>query len=106
MLAAYAGHTSLARSLLARGADPNRINDRNQSIVGAAAFKGYEELVKALMESGADARLGRPTAVEFAGMFKRSEEMFKVLGAREGDLDGVPSILLAGKWGCHPAAGS
>ncbi|KAF8626560.1 hypothetical protein AX15_004803 [Amanita polypyramis BW_CC] len=104
MLAAYAGHTELVRSLLARGGDPNRVNDRGQSVVGAAAYKGIEDMVKLLMENGADARMGRPTAIQLAAMFKRGDEMMKLLGAKEGDLDGVPSILLDEKGACQPAS--
>ena len=85
MLACYAGHTSLASALLERHADPNRLNDMGQSIVGAAVFKGYKEIVQKLVAKGADPRLGKPNAIELAAMFGRQEFM-EVLGAKEGDI--------------------
>lgn len=86
MLAAYAGHTSLTQDLLARGADPNRNNDMGQSIVAGAVFKGYGEIVRALIEHGADPRAGQPTAVQTAHMFKRTELM-ELLGTKPEDVD-------------------
>ncbi|KAF8553117.1 ankyrin [Imleria badia] len=91
MLAAYAGHTSLARALLARSADPNRLNDRGQSIVAGAVFKAHDEIVRDLVTAGADPRLGTPTAIETAHMFGR-KDLLAVLGAKEGDVGGdVPT---------------
>ena len=86
MLAAYSGHAQLSQDLLSRGADPNRLNDRGQSIVAGAVFKGYDEVVRVLMECGADARLGKPTAIETAAMFGREKALLDVLGAKEGDI--------------------
>jgi ankyrin repeat protein len=85
MLAAYAGHLSLSRTLLSRGADPNRLNDLGQSIVAGAVFKAHDEIVKVLMEKGADPRLGKPNAIETAHMFGRAD-ILDVLGAKEGDI--------------------
>ena len=62
MLAAYAGHSSLTRALLQRGADPNRLNDLGQSIIAGATFKGYTEVVEALFEKG---RLQLPVLTSF-----------------------------------------
>ena len=71
----------LTQDLLSRGADPNRLNDRGQSIVAGAVFKGYDEVVRVLVRCGADARLGKPTA-----MFGWEKAMLDVLGAKEGDI--------------------
>src|SRR5680860_1334413 len=40
MLAAYHGHAGLVADLAARGADVERINDRGQTPLAAAVFKG------------------------------------------------------------------
>ena len=85
MLAAYAGHTTLTHALLARKADPNRLNDRGQSIVAGAVFKGHDEIVRDLVASSADPRFGSPTAIETAHMFGR-KDLLEVLGAKEGDV--------------------
>ncbi|TCD65013.1 hypothetical protein EIP91_003334 [Steccherinum ochraceum] len=92
MLAAYAGHVDLTRSLVERGGDPNRINDKGQSIVAGAVFKGHTEIVRILMAAGADARLGTPTAIQTARVFRRND-LFEVLGMKDDDLrEEVPSI--------------
>ncbi|KAG9312400.1 hypothetical protein JVU11DRAFT_6781 [Chiua virens] len=91
MLAAYAGHATLTSALLTRGADPNRLNDRGQSIVAGAVFKAHDDIVGALIAAGADPRLGKPTAIETAHMFGR-KDLLQVLGAKEGDIgEDVPT---------------
>jgi len=91
MLASYAGHTSLAHALLTRNADPNRLNDRGQSIVAGAVFKAHIETVRDLVAAGADPRLGKPSAIETAHMFGR-RDLLEVLGAKEGDVgEDVPT---------------
>jgi len=40
--------------LLEHGADADRRNDRGQTLPGGAAFKGYEEIIAALLEHGTD----------------------------------------------------
>jgi ankyrin repeat protein len=90
MLAAYAGHTELAKGLLDRGGDPNRINDLGQSIIAGAVFKAHNDIVHALMDKGADPRLGTPNAIQAAHMFGR-KDLMTVLGAQEGDVKGVPT---------------
>ena len=93
MLAAYSGHTDLTKELLARGADPNRTNDQGQSPLAGAVFKGHDEVVHALVESGhANPRIGTPTAIQTARMFKK-DELLKVMGATDDDFkDPVPGI--------------
>ena len=43
MLAAYHCHAPLVKLLLEHGADPNKINDRDQSPLAGAVFKGKSE---------------------------------------------------------------
>lgn len=97
MLAAYAGHAELTKSLLSLGADPNRLNDLGQSMVAGAVFKSHDEVVRALMENGADPRLGTPNAIQAAHMFGR-KELMEVLGTKEGDVGlevpTPPSVLV------------
>lgn len=93
MLAAYAGHAELVRGLVQRGADPNRLNDRGQAPIAGAVFKREDEVVRVLMEAGADPRAGEPNAIASARMFGRTD-LLGVLGAREGEVEGpltVPS---------------
>ncbi|KIJ62418.1 hypothetical protein HYDPIDRAFT_182772 [Hydnomerulius pinastri MD-312] len=85
MLAAYAGHIELTKGLLARKADPNRLNDLGQSIIAGAVFKAHDEVVRILATAGADPRIGKPTAIEAAHIFGR-KELMEVLGAKEGDI--------------------
>lgn len=73
MLAAYHGHLATVSALLDRNADPNVLNDRGQSVIAGAVFKGHDEVVRALYGKGADVRLGQPSAVEAARMFRKEE---------------------------------
>ncbi len=84
MLAAYAGHAALVRSLVERGADPNRLNDRGQAPIAGAAFKREDEVVRVLIEMGADPRIGEPNAIATARMFGRAD-LLEALGVREGE---------------------
>ena len=53
MLAAYHGHASLVKLLLQHGGDPNRLNDRGQSPLAGAVFKGEDAVVEvSLLVSG------------------------------------------------------
>lgn len=76
MLAAYNGHLSLTRYLLAQGVEVNSSDNAGNSILMGAAFKGYLEIVKALVDAGADISMRSPknlNAEQFADMFGRSE---------------------------------
>lgn len=64
MLSAYHGHADLVRLLLRHGADPNRLNDRGQSPLAGVVFKNERECMLALLEGGADPRVGQPTALD------------------------------------------
>lgn len=72
MLSSYHNHPQLVHELLRRGADPSILNDKGQSPLAGAVFKGHTEIVKLLVEEGkADIRAGKPDAVSIAAMFKR-----------------------------------
>ncbi|MGP4023204.1 ankyrin repeat domain-containing protein [Actinomadura sp. 3N407] len=71
MLAAYHGHTETVRALLARGADPDLRNARDQAPIAGAMFKGADEVVTVLREAGADLDAGTPSARATAAMFGR-----------------------------------
>ena len=80
MLAAYHGNVETVRVLIEKGADVDAINDRGQSPIAGAVFKGYDEVVRVLVNEGkADNRAGQPNAVEAAIMFKRAE-CLRILG--------------------------
>ncbi len=73
MLAAYYGHPALVGGLAERGADVNRVNDRGQSPLAGAIFKGEGEVATALLAHGADPDAGHPTARATAEMFDRAD---------------------------------
>ena len=73
MLAAYHGHAATVAALLARGADPDRPNDRGQTPLAGAVFKGEQEVIDALLAGGADPATGTPSAVDTARMFGQEE---------------------------------
>jgi uncharacterized protein len=73
MLAAYHGHPGTVSMLARRGADVNGLNDRGQSPLAGAVFKGEDEVVAALLVAGADPESGTPTARETASMFGRPD---------------------------------
>ena len=73
MLAAYHGHASTVTMLAGRGADVDRVNDRGQSPLAGAVFKGEDAVVAALLDAGANPDAGTPTARETAEMFGRPE---------------------------------
>jgi len=64
MLAAYHGHAPLVSLLVRHGADPNRVNDLGQSPLAGVVFKNEREVIKILLEAGADPEIGEPTALE------------------------------------------
>lgn len=106
MLASYSNHPTLVSGLLARRADPNRLNDHGQSPIAGAVFKGYEEVVRVLSQGGADPWLGQPSAVEAAVMFDR-KRVLEMMSIREGDVARVtrnvpvgPGVAMAGAGEC------
>lgn len=82
MLAAYNGHESTVRLLHGKGADPNRLNDRGQSPLAGAIFKHEDNVVRTLVDIGADPRAGSPSAIETAKIFKQTQWL-DVLGVTE-----------------------
>lgn len=73
MLASYHGHEETVKALVDAGADVNVLNDRGQSPIAGAVFKGWDEIVRILFEAGADVCIGRPSAVDCAKMFGKGE---------------------------------
>lgn len=69
MLAAYHGQAGTVEMLVARGADVDRRNARDQAPVAGALFKGEKEVVRLLVAAGADLDAGTPTARAAAQMF-------------------------------------
>ena len=69
MLAAYHGHAATVQELVRLGADVNRLNDRGQSPLAGAVFKGEDLVVSVLIGSGADPDAGQPSARATARMF-------------------------------------
>jgi ankyrin repeat protein len=51
MLAAYHGHAPLVKLLIHHGADPNCLNDRGQSPLAGAVFKGEAEVIEVRLRS-------------------------------------------------------
>jgi ankyrin repeat protein len=73
MLAAYHGHATTVALLAARGADADRVNDRGQSPLAGAVFKDEQDVVRTLVEAGADPDAGTPSARATAAMFGRPD---------------------------------
>lgn len=73
MLAAYHGHALLVRRLAGLGSDVDRANDRGQTPLAGAVFKAEPDVVRALVQAGADPRAGHPSAVETARFFRRPD---------------------------------
>lgn len=57
MLAAYHCHAELVRFLVRHGADPNRLNDRQQSPLAGAVFKKEDDVIEVSRQKNAS--LGR-----------------------------------------------
>ncbi|WP_207211846.1 ankyrin repeat domain-containing protein [Promicromonospora panici] len=71
MLAAYHGHAELTAGLAERGADVNRLNSKNQAPLAGAVFKDETDVIRVLIEHGADIDAGTPSARATAQMFGR-----------------------------------
>lgn len=46
MLASYHGHAPLVKLLIQHGADPNKVNDRGQTPLAGAVFKGESDVIE------------------------------------------------------------
>ncbi|KAM3086399.1 hypothetical protein ACMFMF_000349 [Clarireedia jacksonii] len=77
MLAAYYGHAPLVRLLLEHGANPNSLNDRGQSPLAGAVYKGEDDVIEALLEGNADPDYGDPSAIRSVELFKQEEKWLK-----------------------------
>ena len=73
MLAAYHGHAERFSCSCSTAADANTVNDRGQTPLAGAAFKGYTDVAEALLGAGADPDAGTPSARAAAEMFARTE---------------------------------
>lgn len=71
MLAAYHGHATLTAGLAERGADVNRLNGNHQAPLAGAVFKNEADVIRVLVEHGADPDAGTPSARATAQMFGR-----------------------------------
>ena len=81
LLAAYHDHPATVRMLLEHGADPDRVNDRGQTALGAAVFRRCMESATLLLEHGADPHAGTRSAMQIATFFEL-EEMAALLQDR------------------------
>lgn len=72
MLATYHGHAEAVGELIAKGADVNLPNHRNQAPIAGALFKGEDEIVMLLRQAGADLDAGTPSARQTAELFGRA----------------------------------
>jgi len=61
------------RVLLDHGADPDRVNDRGQTALGAAVFRRSAESVSLLLDHGADPEAGERSAIDVARFFELDE---------------------------------
>lgn len=68
--------------LAQKGADVNRLNDRGQSPLAGAIFKGEEGMVRLLIELGANPRAGNPNAIDSAKIFGQLQYL-DLLGAMD-----------------------
>jgi uncharacterized protein len=73
MLAAYHGHPETVQMLAEAGGDVNRANDRGQTPLAGAVFKGESDVVRVLLAAGADPDAGTPSARATAGMFGKPD---------------------------------
>ncbi|GAB3082182.1 ankyrin repeat domain-containing protein [Corynebacterium aquatimens] len=81
MLAAYSGHADLVAALAARGANPDKTNERGQTPIAGAVFKKEDAVIDALLTAGADPTLGTPDAIATAQMFGRDDLVQRFTGA-------------------------
>ena len=102
------------RTLLEHGADPERTNDRGQTPLAGAAFKGDLTLARLLLDHGARVDGAGPdgkTALMFAAMFDRLEVLERCSRAARRPSTptptSVPRSTTPGPWGhAAPRTGS
>jgi ankyrin repeat protein len=86
MLAAYHNHPETVKMLIEKGADVNSLNDRGQSPLAGAVFKGWDEVIEALWNAGANVDAGHPNARACAEMFRR-DRWIETFERGRGDTD-------------------
>lgn len=69
MIAAYHGQARTVAGLLARDADPEIMNERGQTPLAGAVFRSHLDVVRVLVDAGADPDNGSPTARDTATFF-------------------------------------
>jgi len=84
MLAAANGHQATVKALLARGADPDRVNDRGRTSLTGAVFHGERDVVALLLTGDADPYLGTPNALETARFLDRAD-LLELFGGEHHD---------------------
>ncbi|KAF2725139.1 ankyrin [Polychaeton citri CBS 116435] len=87
MLAAYYGNLDTVKMLIDHDADLNALNERGQSPIAGAVFKGYDEIVGFMHAKGADLLAGQPNAIDSAKMFRR-EELLRMFGVENDGIVG------------------
>ena len=94
MLAAYHGHAELVRALIDAGAPVDAMNDKGQTPLAGAVFKGHLKTIEVLSGHGhADPRAGKPNAIDTAFIFKRQSDIFPLLGVTEADVSSEANAL-------------
>ena len=73
MLASYHGHVELTTLLLSLGANPNLLNDRQQSCLSGAIFKNETAIIQLLLDHLADPDLGNPSGAKACEIFGRGD---------------------------------
>ena len=66
-------HAYIENGVPANLTDANRTNDRGQSPLSGAIFKGEADVVRVLLAAGADPDLGPPSARETAVLFEQTD---------------------------------
>lgn len=82
MLAAYHDHPATVEMLLGHGAEPDRVNDRGQTALGAAVFRRSQRSVRLLLDHGASVHAGARSAAQIAEFFEL-DEMAALLAGRD-----------------------
>ena len=74
------GRTDALVAYVDAGVPASLTNDRGQTPLAGAVFKGETDVIKVLLEGGADPSLGTPSAVDTARMFGKTD-LLELFGA-------------------------